>query len=68
MLSKEANFLFLSGIINGNFIFPRSTEHKSDIKDDVVGPEPAPSPCKTLCPTGLDSTITAFKTPLILAI
>ena len=47
-------------------MLPLSTEHKSDIKDDVVGPAPAPSPCKILCPTGLESTITAFKTPLIL--
>ena len=66
MLSNEANFLFLLDTTKGNFIFPRSTEHKSDIKDDVVGPAPAPSPCKILCPTGLESTITAFKTPLIL--
>ena len=39
----------------------------SDIRDEVVGPAPAPSPCSTLWPAGFDSTITAFKTPLIFA-
>ena len=68
MSSNKANFLFLLGITKGNFIFPLKIEHKSEIKDEVVGPAPAPSPCKTVWPTGLDSTMTAFKTPLIFAI
>ena len=33
-----------------------------------MGPGPAPSPCKTLSPTGLPSNITAFITPDTLAI
>ena len=49
-------------------MFPLNIEHKSEIRDEVVGPGPAPSPCNTLFPTGSDSTITAFKTPLIFAI
>ena len=35
---------------------------------DVVGPGPAPSPCKTVLPIGNPSTTIAFKTPSILAI
>ena len=68
MFSKEANFLFLSDSTNGNFTFPLKIEHKSETSDEVVGPGPAPSPCKTVLPTGLDSTITALRTPFILAI
>ena len=68
VLSNLADFLFWLDITNGNLIFPLSTEHKSDISEDVVGPGPAPSPCRTLCPTGLDSAITAFNTPSMLAI
>ena len=67
-LSNKAGFLFLLEITKGNLILPLSIEHRSDIKDEVVGPGPAPSPCYTVCPTGLDSAITAFKTPLIFAI
>ena len=42
-------------------------EHKSEMSDEVVGPAPAPSPCKTVFPTGLDSIITALSTPSIFA-
>ena len=68
MVWNDANFLFLSEITKGNFIFPLNTEHKSETKDEVVGPGPAPSPCKTLCPTGVDSITTAFNTPPIFAV
>ena len=37
----------------GFFIFPRKIDNKSDSNDEEVGPGPAPSPCKTLSPTGL---------------
>ena len=39
----------------------------SETKAEVVAEGPAPSPCIILCPTGLPSMITAFKTPSILA-
>ena len=45
-------FLKLHGTPNGYFILPRKMEHKSEIKADVVGPAPAPSPCKTEFPIG----------------
>ena len=35
----------------------------SDTRADVVGPGPAPSPCKTDLPKGLLSVMIAFKTP-----
>ena len=43
-----------------------SIEHISETKADVVGPAPAPSPCKTDFPIGSPSIITAFNTPLTL--
>ena len=56
----------LKEIPNGYFISPRKIDIKSDNNDEEVGPGPAPSPCKTLSPTGLPSVITAFITPLTL--
>ena len=44
IFSKTPNFLFLSDNTNGNLMLPLSMEHKSEIKDEVVGPGPAPSP------------------------
>ena len=61
-------FLFEKETPNGNFISPLSIEHKSEIKEEVVGPGPAPSPCKTVLPTGEPSITTAFNTPFIFAI
>jgi len=40
----------------------------SETRADVVALGPAPSPCIIDVPTGLDSIITAFNTPEILAI
>ena len=37
-------------------------------KEDEVGPGPAPSPCRTLSPTGTPFSITAFIDPSIFAI
>ena len=39
----------------------------SEIKAEVVAAATAPSPCIVLCPIGFPFTITAFKTPSILA-
>ena len=61
-------FLFVFDIANGNFIFPLNIDEISDTKADVVAEGPAPSPCIIFFPIGLPSTITAFKTPFILAI
>ena len=47
----------------GYLIFPLKIDIKSDISADDVGSGPAPSPCKTLSPTGFPSNITAFITP-----
>ena len=46
---------------------PLSIEQTSEINADVVGPCPAPSPCRTVCPVGDDSIIIAFNTSSILA-
>ena len=60
---------FLSWLDNekGNFTLPLKIEEISEINAEVVADGPAPSPCIMLRPTGLPSTITAFKTPSILA-
>ena len=44
---------------------PLNIERRSDKRAEEVGPGPAPSPCKTVSPTGLLLRITAFITPLI---
>ena len=59
-------FLSLLDIENGNLTFPLRIDEISEISADVVAAGPAPSPCIILCPTGLPSIITAFKTPSIL--
>ena len=66
--SKVESFLFFSDKTKGNLTLPLNIEHISEINEDVVGPGPAPSPCSTVFPTGVDSTITAFRTPSIFAI
>ena len=48
-------------------MLPLRIELISDIRAEVVASGPAPSPWITLWPNGLPSTITAFKTPSILA-
>ena len=48
---------------NGDLILPLNIDNKSDINAEEVGPGPAPSPCKTLWPTGLPSKIIAFIAP-----
>ena len=40
----------------GFLILPLKIERRSDNNADEVGPGPAPSPCKTLSPTGLPSS------------
>jgi hypothetical protein len=65
ILQNFSFFLSLLEMENGNFILPLKMEEISDTNAEVVAAAPAPSPCITLCPTGLPSTITAFKTPSI---
>ena len=48
-------------------ILPLKIEEISETNADVVAAGPAPSPWIVLCPTGLPSIITAFKTPSMLA-
>ena len=68
MISNFAiGFLNLEEIPKGYLIFPLSTEHRSDINAEDVGPGPAPSPCSADFPTGKPSITTAFNTPSILA-
>ena len=67
ILSYLSFFLSFSDKENGNFIFPLKIDEISEIKADVVAAAPAPSPWMILCPTGFPLTITAFKTPSILA-
>ena len=49
-------------------MLPLKTEHKSEIKEEVVGPGPAPSPCYIDLPIGKPSITIAFKTPFMFAI
>ena len=51
----------------GNFILPLKIDDISETNAEVVAAGPAPSPWIIDCPTGYPSTITAFKTPSILA-
>ena len=64
MLNGLIERLLLDEIQKGYFVLPRKIDNRSANRDDDVGPGPAPSPCKTLCPTGLPYVITAFITPL----
>ena len=64
MLNGLIDLLLLEEIPKGYLVLPRKIDNRSANKDDDVGPGPAPSPCRTLCPTGLASKITAFITPL----
>ena len=69
MLDKSADFIFFlleTDIENGYLTLPLRTEQISETSAEVVGPGPAPSPCRTDLPTGFPSIITAFKTPLTL--
>ena len=54
-------------IEKGNLILPLKIDEISEIKADVVALGPAPSPWIILSPIGVPLTITAFKTPSILA-
>ena len=48
-------------------MFPLRIDEISEMRADVVAAGPAPSPWITLLPTGFPSTITALRTPSILA-
>ncbi len=55
-------------IEKGNLILPLKIDRRSDINAEEVAPGPAPSPCRTLSPTGSPCKITAFITPETFAI
>ena len=65
VISKSQKLMSLLSEYYSNY---QVIDNVSEIKEDVVGPGPAPSPCNTVFPTGLDSTITALSTLSILAI
>ena len=57
LLNGLINLLLLEEIPKGYLVFPLKIDNKSDNNEEEVGPGPAPSPCKTLSPTGLPSVI-----------
>jgi len=53
LLNGLIDVLLLEEIPKGYLVFPLKIDNKSDNNEEEVGPGPAPSPCKTLSPTGL---------------